>query len=143
MTIHSKKTMFLLGMAIVVLLGSCAQPFDFNNDNPVDDSPAEDDPVALTIEADSFTVAWDSVSGDVTGYKVFYRPHGGNVWTELGQVDGADATTFEVSSSDLDHGTYDFAVSAVIEGGDTTDYHTSLDTTADPETGWYLEWKSG
>ena len=149
MTFHGSRTIYVIFALVTILLGSCAQPFNFDFEDSADDAPEEaptdpSDPadpeaVALGVAGESFTLAWDPASGDVTGYEVYYRPHGSDSWTELGTT-GTTDTQFEVSSSILDYGTYEFAVAATIDGGGTTDYHTSLDATADPDSGWYLEW---
>ncbi len=145
MTFHGSRTIYVIFALVTILLGSCAQPFNFDFDDSADDSsnesPTDPDPVALGVSGESFTLAWDPASGDVTGYEVYYRPHGSDTWTELGTT-GTTDTQFEVSTAILDYGTYEFAVAATIDGGGTTDYHTSLDATADPDSGWYLEWTS-
>lgn len=151
MTFHGSRTIYAIIAIVTILLGSCAQPFDFDFDDSTDDpsdgapedpsDPPDSNPVALGVTGENFTLAWDPSDGDVTGYEVYYRPHGDDTWTELGTT-GASDTQFEVSSAILDYGTYEFAVAATIDGGGSTDYHTSLDATADPDSGWYLEWSS-
>jgi hypothetical protein len=158
MTFHSSRSIYVIIAFVTIFFGSCAQPFDFDfEDSPEDapeeaptdpsdpsdrsdpSDPADPEAVALGVAGESFTLAWDPAGGDVTGYEVYYRPHGSDSWTELGTT-GTTDTQFEVSSAILDYGTYEFAVAATIDGGGTTEYHTSLDATADPDSGWYLEW---
>ena len=154
MTFHNSRSIYLIIAFVTILFGSCAQPFDFDFEDAPEDAPdgaptdptdpsdpEESEAVALGVTGESFTLAWDPSDGDITGYEVYYRPHGSDAWTELGTT-GASDTQFAVSNAILDYGTYEFAVAATIDGGETSDYHTSLDATADPDSGWYLEWTS-
>ena len=54
-------------------------------------------------------------------------------------LSSAEAT---VTTDDLVHGSYEFAVSSVSLTGMESELHTSLDETADPTTGWYLDWSA-
>lgn len=97
-----------------------------------------------TISGTSFTLAWDpstttSTTDPVASYNVYYRTHGTYPWTLLGNT-GSVTESFEVTTSILAHGSYDFAVTAVAESGTESDPHTSLDNSADPQCGWYVEW---
>ncbi len=90
-----------------------------------------------------FTVAWDpapSESGDpIAFYRVRALRRDTYTWVRLGDTDGP-VTSFEVTGEMLEPGSYDFAVAAVTESGLESEHHTSLDDTADPETGWFVEW---
>lgn len=93
-----------------------------------------------------FTVAWDSAPSESGDPVAFYRVHVHRretfAWVHLGDTDGP-ATSFEVTAQMLEPGGYDFAVTAVTESGLESDHHTSLDDTADPATGWYVDWDLG
>jgi hypothetical protein len=111
-----------------------------------DESGATDpagDAVAIAVAAESFTLAWDPATGDVAAYEVCYRLHGESAWQHLEEVPATDSPTVTVTSSDLPFGTYEFAVRAVESAGTYSSYHTSLDSSAEPETGWYLNWTNG
>jgi hypothetical protein len=139
----------LLLTLVVVLFASCAQPFDFdfedsgqNDGGNVSQDPTQD-PVPITIASDSFTLAWNPADGDVEAYEVFFRDHGSEDWTHLTDVAATDTPRFTVDTGILSHGSYDFAVRSRVSGGQTSEYHTSLDSTADPDSGWWVEWTSG
>lgn len=142
MNFHRASAIYpTIAILLISLLGSCGQPFDFDVDHS-DDTEDNDgsDPVAVSVTDENFTLAWDPAEGDITGYEVFYRAHGNTSWTQLDETGVSDTPRYTVSSSELDYGTYEFAVRATISGGGTTEYHTSLDSTASPESGWYLDW---
>ncbi len=139
--------------AVTALL-SCQNPLNFtdekigfidndgdgNADNPDNPSDGQASPSPIQVKGDSFTLAWNPPQeGDVTGYKLYFRSHGEQGWSELEQVD--DGTTeYTVNHPELDYGRYDFAVTA-LESGDESDYHSSLDESAQPSGGWYMEWQ--
>ncbi|MFW5880734.1 MAG: fibronectin type III domain-containing protein [Spirochaetota bacterium] len=97
----------------------------------------------VNVTGSSFTLAWDDRDpGDpVASYNVYYRSHGSYEWIYLGTT-GDATTSYEVTTSLLDHGSYDFAVTAVSESGEESEPHTSLCDDADPETGWFVEWQA-
>ncbi len=155
-----RKAPAVLGAVLIMLallLTGCAQPLDFdfndndssseddesNSDDHDSSDPDDSDAVAVAVSGESFTLAWDPASGDITAYEVFYRSRGDSAWSELGEAPVSSEPSYEVSNSELSYGMYEFAVRAKLEGGDATDYHTSLDSTADPESGWYVDWSSG
>jgi hypothetical protein len=104
------------------------------------EDPVVSNAVAIPVAGTSFTLAWDAATGDVDEYEVFFRDHGSDEWVLLGTADAVADPTFDVTDSILAYGNYDFAVRAVLIDGNTTEYHTSLDSTADPNDGWYIEW---
>jgi len=52
----------------------------------------------------------------------------------------AVSSEYTVSYPELQYGVYEFAVTAMYSTGES-DYHTSLDTTAQPDVGWFLDWQ--
>ena len=94
----------------------------------------------LEVRGESFTLAWDSGAEPVSSYRVYTRPHGGTDWTPL--ASGLADASVTVTVAMLAYGVYEFAVSAVAGDGTESDLHTSLDPTADPESGWYLSWQA-
>jgi hypothetical protein len=114
---------------------------DADGDDPLEEPEEDPDLSKISLQRDSFTLAWDPPEGEtVTGYKVYFRVHGETEWTELDQIAG-DTPSYTVSYPELDYGEYDFAVTS-IHSGEESAYHTSLDTTAMPESGWYLDWQA-
>ena len=123
------------------LLLSCINPFTWYDPKGGDDDPGEDtEPSKIKVVGISFTLAWDQPSGEsVTGYIVYFRDHGDSSWTELDELSGT-ITEYTVTYPDLDYGKYDFAVTS-LNNGEESNLHTSLDPTAEPDTGWYLDWR--
>jgi hypothetical protein len=97
--------------------------------------------VLVKSDAEQFTLSWDPSSGDVAGYKVYFRIHGSTEWVLLGNVPAGSEPEMVVLHSTLGDGEYDFAVAAVDSSGHASSLASSLDTTADPSTGWYLQWQ--
>ncbi len=95
----------------------------------------------ITWSADQLTLQWDPPAQAVTNYNVYYRAHGTSTWLSFGQIAAVPQPEYSVQHSKLGNGTFDFAVVAKNAEGDVSDYHTSLDSTADPSTGWYISWQ--
>jgi hypothetical protein len=111
-----------------------------NPDNPDDPDGGQDGVAPIQVKGESFTLAWNPPQdGSVTGYRLYFRTHGDQNWSELEQVD-AGTTEYTVNHPELDYGQYDFAVTS-LDSGDESDYHSSLDETAQPSGGWYMEWQ--
>jgi hypothetical protein len=95
----------------------------------------------IEITEEEFTIAWDSdyQDGFPDEYRMYYRHRGEESWVLLSSVPYGSDPSFLVSRDILAYGTYEFAVSSV-EAGNESDLHTSMDDTADPGTGWYVDW---
>jgi hypothetical protein len=91
----------------------------------------------VTVSGTNFSLGWDDATEAVT-YNVFVRIHDGTEWKAI--ASGVATPSLVISTSMLSYGVYDFAVSHVTEDEIESEKHTSLDTTADPATGWYVEW---
>ena len=102
--------------------------------------------VQIQVKSTDFTIAWDSSdyivigSAAINSYRIYYRNHGENRWKFLDEIANIGNCEYKIMNSVLDYGIYDFAVSSVNKEGAESDLHTSLDTTADPVTGWYINW---
>ena len=107
--------------------------FDFSEINKVGQ--------AVTVNNDSFTVAWenDAEASTIDEFRIYTREHGSQGWTLLDTIPGTEPLEFTVTTAILTKGNWDFAVSTL---SDTTEseLHTSMDDTAIPTTGWYVEW---
>ncbi len=95
----------------------------------------------IEIDEDWFTIAWDpDPEGEIPdAYRMYFRHRGEESWTFLSAVEAQTAPEFTVTRDNLSYGTYEFAVSSVIDGFES-DLHTSMDDTADPVCGWYVDW---
>jgi hypothetical protein len=113
---------------------------DGTSDGDTSGTTDSNDTIAIAVAAASFTLAWDPSAQASSGYELYYRTHGQSEWNLLGQVAESDSPSITVSDADLPYGTYDFAVRAVESDGSYSAYHTSLDQTAEPDSGWYLSW---
>jgi hypothetical protein len=104
------------------------------------------DPDEIEVTEESVTLAWDSPSPDIDFYKLLFRIHGANPpesWLVLEENLSANPTPeYTVNNADIGNGVFDFGVVAKDLDADTEEssLHSSLDTTAQPDTGWYLIW---
>jgi hypothetical protein len=87
------------------------------------------------------TLAWDPPPSEVAAYKLYYRDHGAASWTFLAELPAAETPQFTLTHSSFGDGEFDFGVVAVGAGPAESPMHTSLDTTAYPDSGWYLRWE--
>ncbi len=102
----------------------------------------------IVQRASTLTLAWDPPLTDWSGqptevrsYQLFYRRHGDSVWSLLGEIPAAAHPTYTIEHERLGDGLYDFAVQALQAGGGASSLHTSLDSFAQPITGWYVFWQ--
>ena len=85
-------------------------------------------------------LAWDPPQETaVTGYRIYYRVLGSHVWQFLDEVTASVSPEYVVESSALPHGMYEFAVSS-LDGAEESEFHCSMDDSADPATGWFAVW---
>ena len=90
--------------------------------------------------ADQVVLAWDAPPGLVQSYRVYFRIHGETDWVLMEEIPAVPSPQYTVLHSTLGNGQFDFGVIAVY-ASDESAVHTSLDQTASPQTGWYLEWQ--
>ena len=93
------------------------------------------------------TLAWDPpLSGipnrqsEVVNYQIYYREHGTDYWRFLAEIPATPHPEYTVEHRQLGNGLFDFAVSAVTKSGQASPLHSSLDSSADPISGWYVLW---
>jgi hypothetical protein len=93
------------------------------------------------------TLAWDPPITDipnrpteVAAYKIYCREHGTSDWRLLGEVPASRHPEFTVEYDQLGDGFFDFAVRAITVEGRASPLHTSLDSNADPVSGWHVLW---
>jgi hypothetical protein len=98
-------------------------------------------PEDVLSTAAQITLAWDPpASGSVVNYIVSYRSHGSSAWIALATIPASPQPSYTVLRSATGTGIFDFAVAAEDSSGTVSILHTSLDQTADPNSGWYLSW---
>jgi hypothetical protein len=107
-----------------------------------DGASLSDDPRGVTTSATQVTLAWDPAPSSVATYKVFFRIHDTSTWYSLTDTLTADpAPQYTVQHSDVDNGIFDFGVVAVNAESAASRMHMSVETTAQPDTGWFLVWE--
>jgi hypothetical protein len=95
----------------------------------------------IQISAEQITLEWDPPASTVSSYEVYFRMHGTENWQIIGSTSEVSQPKYTILHSDVGNGDFDFAVVAVDSIAARSDYHTSLDDTARPDTGWYLIWR--
>lgn len=110
-------------------LGACRMPH------------AEASQSEIRTSAERITLEWDPSASTVSSYELYFRIHGTTDWRLLGSTIAAARPEYTIQHSDMGNGEFDFAVAAVNGEGTRSDYHTSLDETATPDTGWYVIWR--
>ena len=93
----------------------------------------------IMISDSSFTLAWDTDSSSEEAYRIYARTRGAYDWTFIEEQPASSGLKFVIDSSKLAFGTWEFAVSS-IENGIESELHTSMDDSALPATGWYIDW---
>lgn len=101
----------------------------------------------IVVKGESFTLAWDpggpEIPNDpnfVVRYNIYYRNHGSYYWRFLMKIESSGNPECLITDKEIDYGRYDFAVSAINEQGETSALHSSLDSSANPFSGWYINW---
>ena len=109
--------------------------------NPASFVKNKSDPKAIPVTAPQVTLQWDPPAGSTpASYIVSFRIHGTTSWTTLATIPAATQPSYVVPYSAVGAGSFDFGVVAVSSSGSDSPEHTSLDATADPTPGWYLNW---
>jgi hypothetical protein len=94
----------------------------------------------VLMNQESFTISWDYDDTAADEYRIYYRTHGTYLWNYLGTTGSGSIQSFSIDQSLLSYGVYDLAVSTVI-GEEESELHSSMDDTAIPATGWYIDWQ--
>jgi len=99
----------------------------------------------ITIRSSSFTLAWDNphipsgVKKEDLKYNVFRKKAGQSVWNLIERVPFSETPHLVLSKENLEPGHYAFAVS-LSDGYNESDKHKSTEHTADPVSGWTVQW---
>jgi hypothetical protein len=131
-----KVLLFFAQIAIIWLALGCQSPLSF--DLSYKRANPETNPQKVAVSGASFTLAWDDDPLGTSTYSVYSRPHGGSLWTPVKK--GLTSPSLAITSALLSYGSYEFAVSRVSIDSVESTLLTSLDASAIPSTGWYMEW---
>lgn len=106
-----------------------------------------DEPLEIVVKGNSFVLAWDpgrpDIPNDPNGavrYKVYYRAHGSTDWRFLMEIESSTNPECRITEEDMNYGKYDLAVRAVNIQEQISELHSSLDSAANPFSGWYINW---
>ena len=109
--------------------------------------PYIDAPLIMRIKSASLTIVWDApvinLPGSpnyVSSYRIYYSRYGTSDWRLLGETPAPENPSFTVPHSSVGDGRFVFAVSSLNTIGEESELHTSLDMSADPQSGWYIWW---
>jgi hypothetical protein len=143
--------LFLFFIIYIAAFSSCAMPtisrfseddllVDDATDDTTDNIPQEVLKVTKTTE--TLSLAWNyDEPGNVKSYEVYYRTHGTIDWTWLHSIIPPEPF-YEVDKTDVGIGTWDFGISVIDLQDIESEIHTSLDSNAEPTSGWYLSWEN-
>ena len=94
----------------------------------------------IPVTTDNFTISWDyDLLSTADEYRIYYREHGSFIWTYLGSTASGSILEYTIDQNALVLGAYDLAVSSV-SGSEESELHSSMDDSAIPATGWYIDW---
>ena len=100
------------------------------------------DPQGVSTSAGEVTLAWDPPPSAVASYRVLFRIHDTTDWYSLtDELPAEPVPQLTVQHGDVGSGIFDFGVIAVNAESAESALHMSLETTAQPDTGWYLVWE--
>jgi hypothetical protein len=135
-----KATSFLV-LAAALLLAISATGCDWIRSIALFDS------MQVEYKSPKLTLAWDPPPSDIPDlptevirYQIYCREHGTSGWRFLGELPAASHPEYTVEHSQLGDGLFDFAVRDITKDGRASPLHTSLDSNADPVSGWYVLW---
>lgn len=133
-----KKYLTIFLLIAIVTLSSCKLIASMN----INFGPTE-----IIVNQQFFSLQWDSSCNDLTDnqadtstFRLHYRNHGTFKWYYLSDIPASKEGWFFISEEQLDYGVYDFAVSYINKEGIESELHTSLDASAKPMSGWYVNW---
>jgi len=124
---------WLVAAAATIVVGACVLP-DYGAFLKGADQEM------ITTSADPLVLVWDLPPTPVASFGVYYRVHGTSDWTELAVISAVAQPSYPVTHAAVGAGEYDFAVVSIDATGNRSTFHSSLDASADPSTGWYVQW---
>jgi hypothetical protein len=103
--------------------------------------------IEILYKSYELTLAWDPPLRDiphmpteVAAYQIYFREHGSSDWSFLGEVPASRHPEYTIDHEQIGSGLFDFAVRAISVEGKASPLHTSLDSNADPVSGWHVLW---
>ena len=103
--------------------------------------------IQILHKSRELTLAWDPPSGDLPGrstevaaYQIYCREHGTSYWRLLAEIPASRNPEYTIDHERVGSGLFDFAVRAISVEGSASRLHSSLDSSADPVSGWYVLW---
>ena len=145
MVISLSKSIRALSITILITIlffatGGCSLYLLQNLDATVSTPGPESGAEKVLCCAAEVTLAWDPPPSEIATYKIFYRTHESGTWILFDEIPADDDPEYTLYHGDFGNGEYDFGVVAVDSETAESAMHTSLDNTAQPESGWYLSW---
>lgn len=138
-----KDTIYLMLRIIVFLSGIILSLLFFSCGN----SLLKSEHLEIVVEGESFSIEWDDDSLKISHnvyqtvkFRLYYREHGSSLWRILDEVEAKNNPSYTISKNKLDFGIYDLGVSSVDASGSESEIHSSLDMSAVPFCGWYINW---
>lgn len=124
----------VLILIIVVSTGSCS--FLFSNMTHA---------MEIIVKGNYFTIEWDNPvylekTDNIQSYRIYIRRHGYHYWQQVDEVEYLKGPSCTIKRNDFPPGKYDVGVSAVNHEGMESAIHSSMDTDASPQGGWYIFW---
>lgn len=118
----------------------------FKHDKALDQSGGGgslgDYPTEVKNAGTEVTLAWDPPPTPIQAYELFFRIHDATDWYSLiAGLPSDPAPQYTVQHAAVGNGIFDFGVKAVSAEAVESSMHLSLETSAQPETGWYLVWE--
>ncbi len=109
--------------------------------------PPDSGAFPITVHSTYITLRWDppavrftTPSLQVSKYRIYFRTHGIGSWQFIKEVPATGSPYLKLDHADFGNNSFDFAVSAVNESNIESTVHTSLDPTAYPYGGWFINW---
>jgi len=139
-------SLLILPLIACPMYTAVAFEYEESNESGADGQVPGDNPDGIEVTDENVTLAWDSPSEEVDFYRLSFRIHGANppdsvAWYIIDDNISADPNP-EYQVNRVGSGPFDFGVVAnyLNSGIEESALHSSLDITAEPDTGWYLIW---
>lgn len=131
-----KRTITLI--FLFVLLTSCELRLFWLGDP---DTPLVGGTQVFTISEDNFVLEWSHNGINVDYFDVVYKGVEDTEWSSYDQTENAETQSLIIMRELLGPGQKVIAVRACNNEGIKSDFHTSLDSSAAPSSGWLVEFQ--
>jgi hypothetical protein len=136
-TIINKNQVILIFLILIsLILQNCYSIYTHFGKLPDDNSVK-----IIRIRDTNFTLQWQKpLDATPDSYNIYYKAHHDLLWNLLYEVTSDTDYQYTINYFDLDDNlSHDFGITAVY-GTTESGIHTSLESSANPNTGWYVEW---